>query len=78
MTENQFKAKFDEMLEKAIETVKAKGYSLFLSGAIDSSQYEDDFILPRIILVVALEHGIDQVKPLSREYKKEIANLRHF
>ena len=33
MTDNQFKAKFDEMLEKAIETVKAKGYSLFLSGA---------------------------------------------
>ena len=51
---------------------------LFECGAINTADYEDNFVLPKIILSVALLNCADQYKPLHEKYLKEQKNLKNF
>lgn len=52
---------------------------LFRSGGIDTSSFSDqEYVLPKILLIVALENTASGYRPPGDSYKKQIANLRHF
>lgn len=73
--------KIDEMLngEKGtIEYLKKECERLLSCGAVDYDDFGDDFVLPKIILTVALENCSKQYYPLYGKYKKEVSNLRKF
>ena len=78
MDKMQFKEKIDGMIPDLIEGIRKECDKLFDSGGIDPKAYQNDWLLPKIILSVAIENQIWQYKPLSPEGKKEIANLKHF
>lgn len=73
-----FKGNTDTLIEELSERTKSECIRLFQSGAVDTSEYACDFILPRIILTVALENIASGYAPLHPDHKREILNLRHF
>lgn len=73
-----FKQKVDSMLPDLMEAIRKEVMRLYECGGVDTSSYEDDYILPKICLTAAIEKQVHQYMPLSRDYKKEVANLRHF
>lgn len=78
MTKTQFEKKFNELLRNANKEAKKKSIQLFKSGAINTSKYEDDFMLPRIIFSAVADHIKYQFSSLSGEAKREIVNLKYF
>ena len=73
-----FKEKIDAMIPELVEGIRKDCNRLWETGAIATEQYENNYLLPKIILTVAIENQIRQYYPLSNEGKKEVRNLRHF
>ena len=83
MTKTQFKKKIASMKKDINKFIDAETLRLFKSGAIDIEAFEDDFLLPRIILSVALGNlttgHMEMVGRFAgKETKKEIENLSRF
>jgi hypothetical protein len=78
MDKMNFKEKVDAMMPDLIEGIRKECERLFNSSGIDTTKYEDDYRLPKIILTVALENQIRQYSPLSPSDKKEVKNLQYF
>ena len=79
MTEEQFKEKITEMANNSKSYLETEAIRLFHSGAVDARDYEDDYLLPKLILSVALENEAREYRPFSvRDHRKELANLKHF
>lgn len=78
MTEKQFKDKTDELLKEVEPYLKKEVLRLFKSGAIDSNDYEDNFLLPKIILGVALANLREEYMFSSKIQNKIVKNLRCF
>jgi hypothetical protein len=78
MQKEQFDAKIEELLARTVKSVRADCSRLFASGAIDTSAYEDDYLLPKIVLSVALENAASEWFPLYEPYREQVRNLRHF
>lgn len=77
-TKKQCLEKVHEMAEKVPAKILEKADQLIKSGAIELEDYEDNYILPKILLVAALEYEADQWRPFDRNYQKTIKNLSHF
>ena len=77
MTKKQFDAKFNDLLKTLKKDLKAKAHQLFYSGGVDPAAYENDYRLPKTILVVALYDEAENFG-LTDDMKKNIKNLRHF
>ena len=79
-TKEQCLAKVLEMVTGTPARIMEKAEQLLKSGAIEPGNYEDNYILPKILLVAALEHEADAWRPLkeNKAGRKAIANLRHF
>ncbi len=77
MTENQFIKKVKSMNKEIKSDIEKECKRLFNCGGIDSTSYENNCLLPKIILSVALKNMALQYTPLS-EYKAEADNLKHF
>lgn len=79
MDKKCFQDKIKSMEQDTINFIRKESDRLFDCGAIDTESYEDNFILPKIVLTVALENLTKQIAlPDNKEYKKEIKNLRYF
>lgn len=80
MTKDQLQKKIEDMLPQVQDYLQTEVVRLFNSGGIDPQSYPNpDYILPKILLTVALENCANAYRPISnRRYAKEIANLRHF
>jgi len=83
MTKTQFKKKIASMKRDINQYLDSETLRLFKSGAIDIEAFEDDFLLPRIILSVALENLTKNHQEMvgrfaGPETKKELENLRRF
>ena len=78
MTDQEFKAKYAELVEKTKESLLKEGERLLHCGGVAVSEYEDNYLLPKIILTVALENEVDNWSPFNREDQATIKNLRHF
>jgi len=82
MTREQFDEKVKGMMGDVNIYVKKECARLFECGAVNPDDWEDDYLLPKIILIVALENAAGQYKPPTRyldlKFGKEIENLKHF
>ena len=78
MKQAQFKEKIDEMMVDLIEGIKKNCDKLYACGGIDPESYEDNYLLPKIILTVAIENQAHQYMPLNHQGKKAVRNLRYF
>lgn len=79
-TKEQCLEKVYEMTGQLQAHIMKKAKQLLNSGAVDVEGYEDDYRLPKILLVACLEHEADGWRPLkeNKKARREIANLRHF
>jgi hypothetical protein len=74
--------KIDEMVNSqdgVIEYIKKECERLLSCGAVDYDDYENNYVLPKLILTVALENCARQyLPPYNTQHKREVANLRKF
>ena len=78
MTKNQARKKTRELIRKASSLMREKLEKALVCGALDLDSYEDDYILPRIIVCALLEDAKYRFRPLHKDFKKEIDNLNRF
>ena len=78
MTKTQFKKKIASMKRDISKCINEETVRLFESGAVDTAAYEDDFMLPKIVMTVALKNLSFQYLPLTPEGKRESLNLERF
>lgn len=78
MIYQEFEEKFDAMLPELMQKIREKAKKLFYSGGVDTDSYEDNFLLPKIILTAVLKHQAFQYEPHTKEDKKVVKNLEHF
>ena len=79
MTNEQFEAKYKELIGGLRKDLLEEGKRLLESGGVAISEYDDTYRLPRTILIVALGNlasrgGLAQ----SEAMRKDIRNLRKF
>jgi hypothetical protein len=77
-TEEQFTQKLDSMLPKVQSVIRDEAIRLFQSGAVDPGSHLDNYVLPKICLIMALSNTADQYMPTSPGDKRDLANLKHF
>ncbi len=73
-----FGEKVDSMMPDIMNGIREKCNQLYDSGAVNTDDYEDDFLLPKMCIIVALENQAAKYSPSFAEYKNVIRNLRHF
>jgi hypothetical protein len=78
MTKTQFNRLYRELLKEMRADLLREGDKLFGSCAIDVKQYGDDFSLPKVILVAALNNRLPAYAPLSKKLKEAVADLTPF
>ena len=78
MEKSDFQEKINEMIPKLAVLIKEKSDQLFDCGGIDTTEYENDFILPRIVMHAALFEASWQYKPTDPESIRRANNLNHF
>jgi hypothetical protein len=81
MEKTKFKEKIDTMIPSLSEAIRKECDRLFDSGGIDTSkEREGDYVLPKMILTIAIENQASQyiMRNPSMAHKKELSNLRHF
>ena len=75
ITKRQLKAKTKELIKNSTKHID----KAIASGAIDLNSYEDNYILPKILLCALLKEEMHQYKPLGDDKKKtmqkEIDNI---
>ena len=72
--------KINEMInDGVIDCLKKESERLARTGAIDYEDHEyDTYVIPKIILTVALENAAKQYYPFDKYNQKAVKNLRHF
>ena len=70
--------KVHELLSKSHATIIAKSERILHSNAIDLDSYENDYLLPKMILYVALRECADSWKPNTPSVREDLKNLEHF
>ena len=71
--------KIEEMLPDVTDFIIAESNRLLTSGLLDLDSYDpEEYVLSKILLVVALRNCADQYMPVSKEYQKAIKHLSHF
>lgn len=78
MTRTQYRKKCKQLKKNAMQLIDTGIEKALKSGSIDLADYEDNYILPKIVLS-AIGHEIAyQFAPHSKEDKKAVENLRLF
>lgn len=78
MTQKEFTAKIKVMAKEHQKALLKECERLYNSGGVDTKNAENNFILPKTIIYVALLNEASQYKPLSKESQKDVRNLIHF
>ena len=78
MTKEKMFEKVKELNELLSVRLEAEIERLYDSGGIDPEKYEDNYLLPKILLHVALTKEAECFQPLSKEGKADAKNLYHF
>ena len=78
MTYEQFMKKTVEMSKSLEGKIQEECSRLAKCGGVDLEAHPDDYILPRIIITVALENLSGTYLPDKPKYKRAVRNLRHF
>lgn len=77
MTKKQLRKKMNELIRENNKMIKEKLEKLLKSGAIDLPFYEDNYLLPKLIMCAMAKETAFQFKPLSnqKEHQKDIENF---
>lgn len=78
MKKSDFNTKIKKMIKEHNAALLKECNRLFDSGGVDTASAENDFILPKTIIHVALLNEAAQYKPFSKEAQKDVKNLIHF
>ena len=78
MTKTQLKKRVSSMKKDINQYIDKEAIRLFDSGGIDRDNYENDYLLPKIILTVALHNLSSQYYPHSLLDRKTAENLKLF
>lgn len=78
ITKEQAEQKANELIDNSATYMKELVKKALSSGALDLNKYEDNFVLPKIIVHAALDTAKFQNRPLYVEDLKESKNLSHF
>ena len=73
-----FREKVDAMMPDLINAIRKECDRLYDCGGCNPPDFEDNYLLPKITLTVALERQAWQYSPLCDAHKKIVRNLRHF
>jgi hypothetical protein len=77
-TTKQIERKVKDLTSTADKWLQAECRRLVASGAVDVDSAENNYRLPKNLMVVALENLARQYSPLNPNDMKEIKNLRKF
>ena len=78
MKQFDFEDKVKEMVFNLNQDLTKECIRLFNCGGVDPEDYDSDYMLPKIILTVALENLSEGFIPLTKEGKATANNLKHF
>ena len=80
MTAKQVEKRIREMITSNTmrQNLVDTALRLYKSRGVDASQYENNYILPKMLLCEALRREGLQYEPFIEERKKDLRNLRHF
>lgn len=78
MTKQQAIKKFKEMLPELKEAMIKDCEKLLDCGGVNLPDYEDNYLLPKILMTAILERQIWQYRPHTKEAKEVSKNLLHF
>jgi len=78
MTEQMFFEKLNEVLPELNRMVLEKAKKVFSSGAIEPSDYEDNYLLPKIFLSAMGKEIENQYMPYLNKDIKVKNNLSYF
>jgi len=77
-TKKQALTRLKKMMKQANQYMTKEAERLLNSGAIDMRKYEDNYILPKVLLSAVLYNTAQQYLPFDKEAKKELENLKKF
>ena len=77
MTKEQVQQKTRELITESANHMCKNIDRILSSGSIDIEGYEDNYLLPKMMLCALLKEEIHQYKPLSRDRQmdKDIDNM---
>jgi len=75
MTEEQLDIKMEEIFHENMKMMRRSYEKLKKAQAINLNDYEDNFVLPKIIMCALCKEAVWQWKPLQKNYEKEVNNL---
>ena len=78
MTRKQAQKKLRSMMPDLRRYLFKETDRLAASGGIDLNRFDDDFIVPKILLTAALQNAAFQYGPYLDDHKKAVKNLSHF
>ncbi len=78
MTAAQLKRKIRECRKRDNAHITNHINSAIKSGAFNISDYEDNFLLAKIVLSAVYSEMSWQYEPLTKDGKKEVENLKKF
>ena len=78
MTKTQFKKKITSMKKDISHYIDDESQRLFDSGGVDPISYDNNFLLPKIILTVVFKNLSWQYKPFTKEAQDAVNNLCNF
>ena len=78
MTKDQFRDKIQILITNMLPALIDKCDQLYSSGAEDVDSYPDDFQLPKMIFIAALQYESTQYTSGRHNEKKIIRNLSRF
>ncbi len=78
MTREDARNKSLEVADNFFRQVKSKIDSALNSGCIDLESYENNYVLPRIIVEAVLKDVYESNLPPTKEWRKEVDNIYKF
>ena len=78
MTKKQFTKKFNELKRTTAARITELSDKALKSGAIDLDSWEDNYVLPKIVMTAICRELVNDWKPLDKDYRKESINLQIF
>jgi hypothetical protein len=78
MTKEDAKSKTLELAERLFARVEGKINNALNSGCIDLDAYQDDYVMPKIILNAVMQDLCSDTKPLLKKWQKEADNIYKF
>jgi len=77
-TKRQYMTKVRELLRTQNRTIVKRAEALWRSGAIEPSEFEDDYILPKAVVCVLDREAAESWRPMSPAHRSLVRNLEHF